>query len=128
MFSTAATGGKAFAAEQKIRELKKRISTRPNEIISKAVDNMNSIPTIKYGVAPDTAEEKLLSSEAYKAWFDIRGLQKVSKPTNRYGRCETKKYFRKKKKLRQPLEIGEEVFLLSSRLKKKIRLDYFTKV
>ena len=96
MFSTAATGSKAFAAEQKIRELKKRISTRPNEIISKAVDNMNSIPTIKYDVAPDTVEEKLLSSEAYKAWFDIRCLQKVSKPTNRYGRYETKKYFRNK--------------------------------
>ena len=122
MFSTVVRGGKAFAAEQKIRELKKRISQllllnkntktrkRPNEIISKAADNMNSIPTIKYGVAPNTVEEKSLSSEAYKEWFDIRGLQKVSNAANRYDRYETKKYFRKKKKLRQPLEIGEKFY------------------
>ena len=53
MFSTAVRGGKAFPAEQKIRELKRRISRllalgknmklkkRPNEIIEKATDNMN---------------------------------------------------------------------------------------
>ena len=53
MFSTAVRGGKAFPAEQKIRELTRRISRllalgknmklkkRPNEIIEKATDNMN---------------------------------------------------------------------------------------
>ena len=62
MFSTAVRSGKEFAAEQKIRELKKRIfrlltlgkniglKKRPNEIIAKATDNMNSVPTPKYGV------------------------------------------------------------------------------
>ena len=131
MFLTAVRGGKAFVAEQKIRKLTKRINKlltlskkmkikkRPNEIIAKAVDNMNSIPTIKYGIEPNTVEEKSLSSEAYKESFDICRLQKVSKATNRYTRYETKKYLSKKKKSSQPLEIGEEVLLLSSRLKKK---------
>ena len=57
MFSTALRGGKAFAVEQKIRELKKRIfrlltlwkntglKKRPKEIIAKATDDMNSIST-----------------------------------------------------------------------------------
>ena len=69
MFSTAVRGRKAFAAEQKIRELKKRISRllvpsksmkvkeRPNEIIRKAEKNMNSIPTVKYGIALDEVEK-----------------------------------------------------------------------
>ena len=96
-----------------------KIRKRPNEIIAKAVDNMNSIPTIKYAIEPNTVEEKSLSSEAYKEWFDICRLQKVSKAANRYTRYETKKYLSKKKKSSQPLGIGEEVLLLSSRLKKK---------
>ena len=58
MFSTAVRGGKAFAAEQKLRELKERLSRllvlqrntktklkSPNVLIQKAVDNMNSLPT-----------------------------------------------------------------------------------
>ena len=109
MFSAAVRSGKAFAAKQKIRELKKRISKllalsknmkirkSPNETTSKAVDDMNSLPTIKYGIAPDTVEEKSLSSEAYKEWFDIRRLQKVSKAANRQERYETKKYLRKRR-------------------------------
>ena len=43
-----------------------KIRKRPNQMTAKAVDNMNFIPTIKYGVAPNTVEEKSLSSEAYK--------------------------------------------------------------
>ena len=54
MFSTAVRGGKEFAAEQKLRELKKRIfrlkalekkiskRINPYEIMKKSVDNMNS--------------------------------------------------------------------------------------
>ena len=76
MFSTAVTGGKAFADEQKLRELKKRISKllalqrnskaklkSPNVIIEKAVENMNSFPTIKYGLEPDQIEKRSLESE-----------------------------------------------------------------
>ena len=73
MFSTAVRGGKAFATEQKLRELKKIISKSlalqrnskvklksPNAIIEKAVENMNSLPTIKYGLEPDKIEKRSL--------------------------------------------------------------------
>ena len=66
MSSTAVRGGKAFAAEQKLRELKKRLSRllaiqkiskiklkSPNVLIQKAVENMNSLLTVKYGVELD---------------------------------------------------------------------------
>ena len=58
MFSTAVCGGKAFATEQKLSELKKRLSRllvlqrysktklkSPNILIQKAAENMNSLPT-----------------------------------------------------------------------------------
>ena len=131
MFSTAVRGGNAFAAEQKIRELKKRIIRllalrknmklikRPNKVIEKATDDMNSIPMAKYGISPNIVEKKSLSSEAYREWFDIRCKQKISKTGDRCERYENKKYLRKKKQLCVPLEIGEDVLLLSPRLKKK---------
>ena len=81
MFSTAGCGRKAFAAEQKLRELKKRLSRllvlqknsktklkSPNVLIQKAVENMNSILTVKYGVEPDKVEKKV---------FGVRSLQRL---------------------------------------------------
>ena len=132
MFSIAVHGGKAFAAKQKLRELKKRLSRLlvlqrnsktklkpPNILIQKAVENMNSLPTAKYGVEPDKIEKRSLESDWFREWFDIRRLPKISKEQPRYERYQKKKYLRKKKKLRFPLEIGEDVLLLSSRIKKK---------
>ena len=131
MFSTAVRGGKAFVAEQKIRELKKRksrlsalqknmrVKRSPNNIIEKAVDNMNSLSSAKYGIAPNEIEKNSLLSEVYRERFDIRRLRKVSKSQYRYKRHERNKYQTKKKKLRMTLEIGEDLLLLSSRLKKK---------
>ena len=79
MFSTAVRRGNAFAADQKLRELKKRLSRllvlqrnskaklkSPNVLIQKAVENMNSLATVKYGVEPDKVEKKSLESEAYR--------------------------------------------------------------
>ena len=132
MFSTAVRGGKAFVAKQKLRELKKRLSRllllqrnsktklkSPNILIQKTVENMNSLPTAKYGVEPDKIEKRSLESDWFREWFDIRRLSRISKAQPRYERYQEKKYLRKKKKLRVPLEIGEDVLLLSSRIKKK---------
>ena len=80
---------------------------------------MNSLPSAKYGLQPDKIEKKSKESEEFRVWVDIRRLSKISKAQPRYERYEKKKYLRKRKKLRVPLEIGEDVLLLSSRLKKK---------
>ena len=64
MFSTELWRGKAFAAEQKIREFKKllykskRIEKRKgnrinsNKLIEKATNNLNRTKSVKYGFAP----------------------------------------------------------------------------
>ena len=74
MFHTKIRGGKAFAAEQKIRELKKILlqskryvkrggkRIRPNELIKKAVENMNKTNSTKYGVSPESVENKTIDS------------------------------------------------------------------
>ena len=80
---------------------------------------MNSLPTVKDSVEPNKVEENSLESEAYREWYNTRCLHIISKAHAPYERYEKKKYQRKKKKLRVPPEIGEDVLLLSSRIKKK---------
>ena len=75
MFPTAVKAGNAFAAEQKLRELNKRISRlkamekmpskKQNlyEIIKKFVENMNSLPSTKYKQTPNEIEKNSLNSE-----------------------------------------------------------------
>ena len=65
---------KAFAAERKIREFKKILlkskqfvksngqRIKPNELIKKAAENMNETNSTKYGVSPESIEEKTLDS------------------------------------------------------------------
>ena len=67
MFTTSARGGKAFAAEQKIRELKTRISKlnlqklklSPAKIILNSAINKNSVKSEKYGLTLEEIENKV---------------------------------------------------------------------
>ena len=131
MFSTNIRGGKAFAAEQKIRELKKILFKTKNvykrskkkinskKIIEKAIENMNKINSEKYGLPPEIIEKKTLSDNVFKEIFDFYRMVKVSKAVDRYERYNEKVDERQKKKLREPLEIDEKVLILAERIKKK---------
>ena len=67
MFTTSIRGGKAFAAEQKIRELKTRISKlnaqklkiSPTKITLSSVANMNNVKNKKYGLNLEEIEKKI---------------------------------------------------------------------
>ena len=78
MFSTKTSSGKAFAAEQKIRDFKKVLfkskrlhkSTKTSrlnseKLIKNAVKNMNKTNSQKYDLAPDTTEKKSLENENF---------------------------------------------------------------
>ena len=131
IFSTAVRVGKAFATEQKLRELKKiifRLKTleknfskriNPYEIIKKSVDNMNTQPTTKYKQVPNDIEKNTLSSEVSRERFNFSMLEKINREKNRLEKFDKKIYQRKKLKLRSPLEVGEEVLILAAWLKKK---------
>ena len=127
MFSTSLRGGKAFAAEQKIRELKTRIAKlhsqklkiSPQKIIEMWTFNMNILPSKKYGFSPEEVEKRTLKSERFRARYNMHRLEKTNKLDQRLDRYDKKKYGRKKKKLRENLTIGERVYVLAERIKKK---------
>ena len=130
MFSTRVRGGKAFAAEQKIREFKKillkvktlyqrtKMKLKPNELIRKVTTNMNKTKTKKYQIEPENVEKKALTDDNFREKFDFYRLAKVGKENKRQERYMTKKDSYKRK-TRDPLNIGEKVLVLSERLKKK---------
>ena len=70
MFTTSIRGGKAFATQQKIKELKSRIAKikaisnkskakiPPTTIIKQFAQNMNDEKSEKYGLSPNDIEKK----------------------------------------------------------------------
>ena len=94
MFSTSLRGGKAFAAEQKIRELKTRIAKLksqklkipPKKIIEISTANMNIRPSAKYGFSPEEVEKRALESEKFKLLYNMHRLEKTHKLNQRQDR------------------------------------------
>ena len=131
MFSTKTRGGKAFAAEQKIREFKKilfrikktykRLNKRLNsaKLIKQTVQNMNNTKSIKYDLEPEVIENRSLKDDNFREKYDFYRLQQVTKAFKRYKKYDANIDLKRKKKLREPLAIGERVLILASRLKKK---------
>ena len=132
MFSTKIRGGKAFVAEQKIKEFKKLLlkskrlhkSTspwhlEPKKLIHRVVNNMNKIAPQKHGFSSDFVDEKTLNDENFCEIYDFHRLVKVQKFAERYEHGDIKSDTRFPKKLRSPLEISEKVLVLAERLKDK---------
>ena len=127
MFSTSLRGGKAFDAEQKIRELKTRIAKlnsqklkiSPRRIIEMSTENMNIQPSKKYGFSPEEVEKKALKNERFRTVYNMHRLDRTQKLNIRQGRYDKQKYLRKRKKLSDKLNIGERVYVLAERIKKK---------
>ena len=101
MFSSRARGGKAYAAEQKVREFKKLFfcnkqlhkttSTKPfdlKKLICKAVENMNNARSQKHGYAPDAIEKKTAESEKFTYIYKFYRLVKVKQHAERYERAD----------------------------------------
>ena len=130
MFHTKVRGGKAFAAEQKIREFKKLLlktkrftkdqgeRLKPNKLIKNAVENLNKTVTTKYGVSPENVENKTINSEFDREMYDFLRFKKVDNNNFTNNKYNARKD-RRQKKLRNPLYLDEKVLVLAERLKKK---------
>ena len=120
MFTSTVRDGKAFAAEQKIRELKARIARinvqklkiSPTKIIEISTANMNRRPSKKYGIAP-------VEVERFKTLFNMKRIEKTQGLHRRLDDYDTKNYCSKKKQLRENLSISERVYVLAEKKKKK---------
>ena len=87
MFTMSLRGGKTFAAEQKIRELKSRISKLkaiPDKkkakipaltIVKQSAKNMNIVKSEKHSISPNVIEEKSLSSEKSRTLFNFKRIE-----------------------------------------------------
>ena len=105
MFHTKTRGGKAFAAEQKIREFKKILlrskrlekergkRLKRNDLIKKAAQNMNETISTKYQLAPETIEKRSLNSNDGKYFqeiYDFMSLRKIETNQSRNDRYNEK--------------------------------------
>ena len=92
MFHTRLQGGKAFAAEQKIREFKKLLlrgkrlekqygrRLKPLDLIRKVTQHMNNVNSTKYELAPETIEKRSLDpkdGEYFQEIYDFMRLRKI---------------------------------------------------
>ena len=109
MFTSSVRGGKAFAAEQKIRELKTRISKLNaqklkislTKIILSSANNMNNLKNMDFLL-------KKLKKIIF--WWNIFNIiEKTKLLHDRVDRYDKKKYLAKRRKLRENLNIGEKV-------------------
>ena len=83
MFTGFVRGGKAFAAEQKIQELKSRIAklnalkmkVTPTKIITTCSENINSILNEKFGLSPNKIEKKSLSRGRFRTLFNFHRIK-----------------------------------------------------
>ena len=98
MFSTSVRGGKAFAAEQKIRELKTRIAKlrgqklkiNPKKIVEISTTNMNIRPSKKHGISPEEVESRALNSKRFRVLFNMHRIEKTGKLNKRMDRYDKK--------------------------------------
>ena len=117
MFHTKIRGGKAFAAEQKIREFKKILlrskrlekkrgkRLKPNDLIKKTAQIMNKTISTKYQLAPETIEKRSLNpndGKYFQEIYDFMRLRKIETNQSRNDRYN-EKINRRKRKLRSPL-------------------------
>ena len=133
MFHTRLRGGKAFAAEQKIRVFKKLLlrgkrlekqygrRLKPLDLIRKVTQHMNNVNSTKYELALEIIEKRSLDlndGEYFQEIYDFMRLRKIGTNQLRNEKYN-EKIDRRKRKLRSPLNLGEKVLVLAERLKKK---------
>ena len=94
MFSTSLRGGKAFAAEQKIRELKTRIAKldsqklkiSPKKVIIMSTANISIQPSKQYGFSPEQVEKMAIESKRFRTIYNMHRLDKTQKLNQRQDR------------------------------------------
>ena len=131
MFTTSIRGGKAFVAEQKIRELKTRVvklnihklKISPTKIILKSAANTNNVLSEKYGFSPEEIETRSLSNEKFSKLLDFHIIMKTREVHERLNRYDKKNTGTKEKKLRDKINTGEKVLVLAKRIKKNLHQE-----
>ena len=132
-FAQKVRAGKAFSAEQKIREIKRKLlrskrfeklrknGIKPNDLIRKVAQNMNEAISTKYKLAPETIEKRSLNPNNGNYSQEIYDFVRLRKIENNHMRNDKyiQKIDRRKRTLRSPLNLNEKVLVLAEKLKNK---------
>ena len=83
-----------------------KLKISPTKIISSSASNINSVQSEKYGLSPDEIEKKSLSSERFRMLFNFHRIEKTKMVNDRLDRYDKKKYNKKRRRLRENLNVG----------------------
>ena len=99
----------------------------PTKIILSSASNRNKTRNKKYGLIPEDIEQKSLSNERFRIVFNMHCIEKTKLTLERLKRYDDKKYNRKKRKLRENMNIDEKVLISAERIRKKSAPGQFYK-
>ena len=88
---------------------------------------MSKTESAKCGYLPDYIEKQSLSSERFRISFNFDRVKKSKQVSHRLDKYKKVLYSCKKEKLRENLDIDENVLLLADGIKKKSALGKFYK-
>ena len=99
----------------------KKNRIRPNQLIMNAAENMNETVSTKYGLAPENIEKRSLNPKDGKYFQEICVSVRLRKIQNNQMRNDkyNQKLDRRKKTLRSPLNLTENVLVLAESLRKR---------
>ena len=114
-----------------MRELKTRISRlsdqklkiTPIKIILNSAQNMNNMKSEKYGLSLEEIEKRSLSGEQFKTLFNMHRIEKTKLLHDRLDRYDQKKYYMKRRRLRDNLNISEKVLVLAEEKKRNLHQE-----
>ena len=89
-----------------------KLEISPTQTILNSAANMNNVKNEKYELSPDEIEKRSISGERFRTIFNMHWIEKTKLLQERLKRYDDKNYFRKKKKSRENLIIGEKVLIL----------------
>ena len=76
---------------------------------------MNNVPSEKYGLIPEEIEKKSLSYERFRTISNMHQIEKTKLIHDRLNRHDK----RKKRKLRENLNINEKIPVLTKKIRKR---------
>ena len=79
------------------------------------------------GLSPEEIERRSVAGERFKTIFNMHKLEKTQKLHRRQDTSDVRRYSAKRKKLRDELFVGEKVFVLAKRIRKKAAPGKFYK-
>ena len=88
-------------------------------LLKKATNKLNKTRSAKYEFSPNKIEEKSLENNYFTDIYDLHRLVRVKNHEDWTVRYMEKQDDRKRRKLREPLDIGEKVLVIAESLKKK---------